>query len=523
MPIFATTYASESFGASDVADDQLYDTSHSTQAMTPSTQIGNKRRRVENALSTLIANLDAGTTSSRLLHIQVTISLVERDYRFIHSEAQADLRRALLELLDSDDPSVQSWTLVALGQLALKESEFRAALQQPSLESTEGDLIDRESQSRRAEADWDRIWAHATRKIAIVPLSRAACHATTCLLASDLARSPRHLSDVRIILSNVEVQGPAFPFDSVCAFLTAAISIARNDAVMYQLGLEDKVLSWLMKWPVVEGSRGKNRMDQQSASDVYRLFCEATRMTPLPLADVKAAEMLPDCAIVERLIEEERTRPLRRLIITAQYPSKPGSTQDRSPQLDAASAIGISDSPSAASSLGALEGRPRAAAAFLTQALDAVVADWTSADRQATSPPERVRKAIDLSVVSLAYMANLQHNGYQNDSACLQSALRLLDLVKTALSTGGYSIPMQRLLWAAFLPLTSDQRAGSAIWPILLDASPQMSGICQSLFPDENLLVQDDNQTQLETQLQRRLWRDASVSRITPTSLRDSD
>lgn len=490
---------------------QLYDTAHSTQALTPTTQAGVKRRRIDNALSTLIANLDSGSTTTRLLHVQVMMLLNERYYRHVHTEAQSEIRRNLSELLDNDDTNVQSWALLALGHLALKEIDLNIDGSTSGFEIDEASLGQQETRQKLAQADWDRVWAHATRKIGIAALSRAASHTANCLLSCGLAKTARHLRDVRTILANIEVQGPSFPFDSVCAFLCTAVSIARNDATMYQQGLEDKVMGWLGKWSVLDGSRGKGRMDQHSAADIYRLLCEMTAVKPLPIIDVESEELLPDCAVVERLLEEAKTRPLRRLILYALYPSK-STPKDGQPDVTAPKRIGALASIEASTGgLGVLEGRPRVATTFLTSSLDAFIRDWVSSDKHAGYSPDRVRKAIDLLVITLAYLGTLQSMGLYTDTGCVQAAIKLLELVGLALTAHGYSLPGQHLMWAGLRPLASIVKPSSTMWPIMLDASIDSSGIRRSLFPPSDQDESSDS-PKPEDELQQRIWRDPSVS-----------
>jgi ataxia telangiectasia mutated family protein len=163
------------------ADSKLYDTTHATQNLTPSTQASAKRRRIDNAISTLVANIDAGSTASRILHVQILTFFIDRYQARLHSEAQRDIRRALIDLLDQEDANLQSWAMIAFSHLAIVGDE-----PSHSSSSTYGlsGLV-----SRREETPWNRLWAHATRKIAIAALSRAACHTATCLLRCGLANS----------------------------------------------------------------------------------------------------------------------------------------------------------------------------------------------------------------------------------------------------------------------------------------------------------------------------------------------
>lgn len=471
--------------------------------MTPTTQPGNKRRRVESTISTLIANLDAGSMASRLLHVQVMTLLCEQHYSDLHLEAQVDIRKNLLELLDSDGVQVQSWTFVALAHLIAADHHYR----ERKRTSNTNDLdVEYGHGTEAMSADWDRVWAHATRKIAIPAVSRAAGHAAECLLACELAQTARHLEDIRTLLVNIEVQGPPMPLDSVCAFLCRAVTLARNDVTMYQQGLDDKVMNWLCKWSPIEGSRGKSRMDPLSAADLYRLLCETTRITPVSMSDVDVAELLPDCSIVERYLREAYDEPLRRLMLHARFPSKRHTSIPQNTDQGSAPVQAMPDPSSG--SMGNLEGRPRVATMFLSKSLETAIRDWSEGSTSSALPAERVRKAIDLVVTSFAYLATLKSSGLHCDSACLQSAVRLLEVIRPALASQAYSLPAQRLIWAGFKPCSSTRSNPAATWPIMLEASVNNSGMRRALFPPDS---QAEAAPDTSDNLQRLIWSDATV------------
>jgi len=359
--------------------------------------------------------------------------------------------------------------------------------------------------ARREETPWNRVWAHATRKIATAALSRAACHTATCLLSCDLANTPKHISDIRTVLANIEIQGPPFPYDSVCAFLCAAVTIARNDATLYQQKLEDRVMGWLMKWSVVDGAKGRARMDQYSAADIYRLVCEVSGISPLYMTDLEAADVLPDCAIVDRMIEEHNTRPLRRLIIHAEFPDKAETT---------ASTITPSTTPSMSMSgtqhsLEGVQGRQGLALSFLTRSIEALSTEWPTAEDTALSPPERVRKALDMVVASSAYLVTLQASGTHVEPTCIQAIIHLIGKIRPSLASSSHTIPGQHLMWTAFKPLSTTSSHRCATWPILLNASPELSGIRKVLFDQ---VGEPEGGSESVDHLQILMWGEPTVS-----------
>jgi ataxia telangiectasia mutated family protein len=431
---------------------------------------------------------------------------IDKYHDQLHSEAQRDLRRALLDLLDEEDPNLQSWALIAFSHLAtIGDEPVATAIH--SANGFAGSQVT--SQTSDVQTPWTRVWAHATRKIATAALSRAACHTATCLLKAGLASTPKHISDIRTVLANIEIQGPPFPYDSICSFLCAAVTIARNDATLYQQKLEDRVLGWLLKWSVVDGAKGKTRIDQYSAADVYRLLCEVSGVTPLAMSDLEAEEVLPDCAIVDRLIEEHDTKPLRRLIIHAEFPSK---TATSSTMADAKAGPAITLVSSAPNSIEGVQGRPGQVITFLTHSIESLSTDWPTAYDTALAPPERVRKALDLLVAASAYLVTLQSSGSHFDPTCIQAIIHLLAKIKPSLASSSHTIPGQHLMWAAFKPLSIVPSHRPAVWPILLNASPELSGIRKVLFGEDanNDKLEGDEESAIE--LQKLTWSEATVS-----------
>jgi ataxia telangiectasia mutated family protein len=400
--------------------------------------------------------------------------------------------------LGEEDANLQSWAMIAFSHLAIVGDE--ASHSSSSTDGLSG-LV-----SRREETPWNRVWAHATRKIATAALSRAACHTATCLLGCGLANTPKHISDIRTVLANIEIQGPPYPYDSVCAFLCAAVTIARNDATLYQQKLEDRVMGWLMKWSVVDGAKGRARMDQYSAADIYRLVCEVSGISPLYMTDLEAADVLPDCAIVDRLIEEHNTRPLRRLITHAEFPDKVEKAPSSTTPIPTQSMI----MGGTQYSLEGVQGRPGLALSFLTRSIEALSTDWPAAEDTALSPPERVRKALDMVVAASAYLVTLQASGIHVEPTCIQAIIHLIGKIRPSLASSSHTIPGQHLMWTAFKPLSTASSRRPATWPILL-ASSELSGIRKVLL-DQGGDGEVEGGSESIDYLQKLLWGEPTVS-----------
>jgi hypothetical protein len=294
--------------------------------------------------------------------------------------------------------------------------------------------------------------------------------------------------------------------------LCSAVIIARNDAALYQQKLEDRVLGWLVKWSVTDGAKGKARMDQYSAADIYRLLCEVSGVSPLAMSDLEADEVLPDCAIVDRLIEEHNTGPLRRLIVNAEYPHKSSDPAPSCAKLPIRGSYQQAIINTPQNGLDGPQGRPGMILSFLARSLEALGADWPLPDDTAVSPPERVRKALDFMIAASAYLVTLQASGTHVEPTCIRSIIHLLAKIRPSLASSSHAIPAQHLMWAAFRPLSTVSPHRPAVWPILLEASPELSGVRKVLFDQTEEGRDSEAGLSDLTQLQKLVWGEPTVS-----------
>jgi ataxia telangiectasia mutated family protein len=220
---------------------------------------GVKRRRLEDTLAAIISQLESGPFNSRLLALQMLVFVIGRSWVSLAEDARASMRRALLEHLDDEHLGIQSWSFVGMAIFARRQT-FQSGSSQSMISGN------------TTTSDWERAWSHSIRKVSQATLCRAACHLADTLLGLSLIDATRAGKDISSVLRHIEIQGPSYPFDSVCAFLTNTIKFARGDVRLYSLNLEDKIVAWWDKWSAVEGSRGKARMDPQTTTDLLKLL-----------------------------------------------------------------------------------------------------------------------------------------------------------------------------------------------------------------------------------------------------------
>ena len=439
-----------------------------TQSRSESPQ--SKRRKVNDVLVSLVSGTGFGPSGSRLHHLQVLVLLIDRQWANIHLEAQIDIRQRLVSMLDEEDTLLQSWAFIALATLAARANQSVAVTL---------DFIPVSPSQRHGseDADMHRVWYHAIRKLPNESVSRAAAHAALSLLSNDKIGATQAVNDIGSLLRNVDIQGPSYPHDSICALLDKALTIARLDVRLYSMNLEDKMISWLAKWNAVEGTRGKGRLDQHVPSDFLPLLDNMCHLKVFPISDQDTIGALPDCAIVDRILEEDRTQPIRRFNLHALI-----SDQAESPVFQQA----ITSHGDLPASTSFLEDRPRRVSDILTGLLQAFCADWPTStnglEARPAIPPDRCRRAIDMIVLTASFQATLQLNGFTPDSTCLQQITKLLDMLKTHLRSTSYDIPSQYMIWSGFEPLIHINGIQAPVWPVLLRPNAE-SGIRQDLLP----------------------------------------
>ncbi len=432
-----------------------------------------KRRKVGDVLATLVLSINEGPHEGRVIGLQVLNAVIHRYWAELHSEAQIAIRQAVVDLLNEDHVAIQSWAFLDLAAIAVTPQESSEDL----IISNGSPASPSQQNARRKteESDWSKVWAHGVRKASITPLSRAACHTAHVLLQSGRIPTASCVQDVSTLLQNVDIQGPPYPFDSVCAFLKSALRLTRSDLRLYAMDLEDKLLSWLAKWDALEGSRGKGRMDPQTPADLLLLLSESCRLPSISMHRSPVLDSLPDCAIVDHVLRQAETRSIRDFILYGRIPDTRRPEDENMP---------LASMPKAGSNrdLYLLEGPPQLATQLLSRNLRDFCVDWGASEQPAASLPERVRRSIDLVVLVLAFQACLELGGIRPDDDCNRMALDLLKRIQPCLAATPYTVSGQNLIWQGFEPLCYTRHRDSEIWPILLRPDIQ-SGVRQDILP----------------------------------------
>lgn len=352
---------------------------------------------------------------------------------------------------------------------------------------------------------------------------RAASHAAHVLLhhSKHLLTPQRILSEIENYAKDLEVQGPTFPYDSVAMFLTLCLKVASQDVRLYRMQIEEQALNWMVDtWRIVDGHGGqgrgtKLRLPAHTIKDVMVLFESICGLSKR--SDVVCRRTLPDCPIVEALLDEKKTAVIRSFLLQAKVPPfRPKSTSSSAPP-------SISASQSRDRDLVQPLGRERRVSSYLLKSLDSLVEEWESyREGQAASTAERARRCLDLTVISLHFEALLQLNGTRSNRRVIQAACRLISLITPVFKEKRWTAEEKMLLLLGLEPLVSvgDDIILDQNWDDILLPPDEGTGVKRKVL---NSMRSDKLRHRMELQsyrsgLQHVIFHSADVSGSTVTS-----
>ncbi|KAG1876416.1 hypothetical protein DFJ58DRAFT_754177 [Suillus subalutaceus] len=430
-----------------------------------------KRAKRENPIVSLIHSIQSTTTSGvRTYHLQVLLFFIDRHWSCLHkhNKLQENVMNTLLQFVSVDDPIIQSWTFLCFAAIAQSDGLLSSrATQSPSVARTA--VVVRDS------AVWDPVWTHAMRRANVPVVCRAACHtAYTLILHSKfLLTSQRVLIEIETLAKDLDLQGPAFPYDSVCMFLAQCLHVASQDVRLYRMQLEEKVLSWLLdNWRIgagqaVKDTSGKSRMPLHTIGDILGLLesiCGTSKRS-----DLLCRTLLPDCAIAELMEEERKTKVIRDFLLDAQLPSF---------RKDAVSAS--CDEPTHSSVNGELtidseivqpRGRERRVTSSLLKAMESLTVEWDMFKETNVHPTaEKLRQSLDAVVTAFAFETLLVWNGMRCNRRVLQSAGRVISLLAPFLTDARWTADERVLILHGLEPLVmnGEERSTNEEWEAML-------------------------------------------------------
>ncbi|EJF64038.1 hypothetical protein DICSQDRAFT_178565 [Dichomitus squalens LYAD-421 SS1] len=483
--------------------EQLYLRSESTYVKVVSSR---KRVKVENPVLSLLQSIRLQATQQvRTHHLQVILFFVDRHWHVLHGQLQHDIVSTLVAFVSFEDAVIQSWTFLCLAAIAHAECASAPQYAVGSLSS-------------KAPAIWDSVWTHAMRRANVPAVSRSACHTAHVLLtySKRLLSSHRVLIEIESFAKDLDVQGPAYPFDSVCDFMVLCLRIANQDVRLYRMQMEEKVLSWLTEsWRI--GSERRTSMPLHTTAHIHALLEGITGSSKR--VRLQCEMMLPHCAIVDAVAEEAQTKVIRDFQLQARLPPyrRRHSRNTESLSLISSTEDDAADKTTSpfgdSTDLTPPRGRERRISAFLLKSLEELA---TTVGPNGTSngfpTAERVRSSLDLAVTALCFEASLLMNGTQSNRRILQAACKLLGSVVPLLTDSKWKAEERRLILHALDPLTrADNDAEDAEWVTLVPPGERTGIRTQVLRKLLSTATTSESITAHQRDLQRFVFRSADV------------
>ncbi|CCL98610.1 uncharacterized protein FIBRA_00612 [Fibroporia radiculosa] len=439
-----------------------------------------KRPKLENPITSLLEAIRLKLTSHiRTYHLQVLLFVIHRHWAILHQGLRQEVVSVLLQFVSFEDGIVQSWVFLCLAAIAHADV---TCPRNPSSNCVSPSLP-------FSTTTWDNVWAHSMRRTNVPAVSRAACHTAYVLLchAETLLTSHRVLAEIETFAKDLDVQGPAFPCDSVCSFLVLSLRVASQDVRLYRMQLEEKALTWLIdSWRVQPVKR--LRMPLHTPGDILMLLegiCSLSRRSGLIYA-----MQLPECSVVEALVEHHQTAVIRDFFLHSRLPPLRKGTPTNDSHLPQATAIDSGAGTLAGSSdtqdLMLPRGRERRISAFLMKNMEELISGGDSHKETSGSvTAEKVRSSLDISLLALSFEATLISNGIRSNRRTIQAACRLIEATVPLISAKRWTLEERTLILAGLEPLVLvDSRHGDVTTWETLVLPDESSGVRQRVLRD---------------------------------------
>lgn len=423
-------------------DIQLHTLSESFHSRPPTlAKHGGKRARLESPVVSMLHAIQLKSSPAvRSYHLQILLFFIDRHWTALHDSLQQSILSLLPQLVSSEDALIQSWAFLCLAAIAESQVSSEAVHTSQSTIAT--------------PQTWDPIWTHAIRRADVPTVSRSACHLAYILLshAKRLLTSQRLLLEIEAFAKDMDVQGPPYPYDSVCAFVALCLQVANQDMRLYRMHVEDKVLSWLADCYGLHAARdsrgtpgtGKSRPSRPLASDVTFVLasaCSFQRRTSLP-----CRMLLPESVIVNAVKEDHQTFVIRDFLLHARLPAFiPLSTES----ISSTSPSSVLTTAATGRDLVSPGSRERKISSILLKALE----DTEAMDRKSPPSAERARSIVDFSIVALSFEGLLILNGALPNQRVLHAACKTAGNVVQLFTNNKWTLEEKALVLLGFDPL----------------------------------------------------------------------
>ncbi|KAK0501309.1 hypothetical protein EDD18DRAFT_731100 [Armillaria luteobubalina] len=409
-----------------------------------------KRSRLSQDEHDPMSNILADVESNNVVAFQRLLFIIDYHWSVLHGDLQKRLILGLLGALQVDNSAIQSWAFLCIAAIA------HADRLESQLPSSGGSSPDRTLICDQLV--WETIWTNAMRRATTSGVCRAACHAARALLLHVESHThkfnhpplhaPQILADIETLTKDLEVQGPNYPYDSVCLFLSRCLGIASQDIRLYRMQLEDKVLTWLIGcWKlgrIVDGD-----IPSYMAKDLIHLLetiCGFSKRT-----DVVCRALLPVSELVQVVEQEKRTQVIRDFLLDAKLPQFVPSNQGTQ-----AIPSHLSKHLPQDTSLLPMGHRQRRMSKFMLELLERIHQKW-KARTEAKQPHSAtgVRLCLDFAVIALCFQCSLVHNGMKLDILTVKEAGKVIALLLPLLRETPWTTAEKAVVIQALEPLIS--------------------------------------------------------------------
>jgi len=417
---------------------QLHTLSESFHTLPPTlAKHKGKRAKFESPVVSMLHAVQLKSSPAvRSYHLQILLFFIDRHWTVLHDSLQKSILSHLLQLVPCDDAVIQSWAFLCLAAIA--ESQVSSEVV-PTIATPQ---------------TWDPIWTHAIRRADVPTVSRSACHVAYILLlyAKRLLTSQRVLLEIEAFAKDMDVQGPPYPYDSVCAFVALCLQVANQDMRLYRMRVEDKVLSWLADCYSLHAARdlratpgsGKSRLSRPLASDVTLVLtsaCGFQKRTSLP-----CRMLLPESVTVSAVKEDHQTLVIRDFLLRARLPAFIPSSSESLSSIPPSSVLTTAATGSDLVSPGP---RERKVSSILLKVLE----DTETIDSKSIPSAERARSIVDFSVIALSFEGLLILNGALPNQRVLHAACKTAASVAQLFSNNKWTLEEKALVLLGFDPL----------------------------------------------------------------------
>ncbi|SGZ26417.1 BQ5605_C024g09910 [Microbotryum silenes-dioicae] len=467
-----------------------------------------KRRRVEEPLSCLIDSLEDVREPSAALafRAQLAMFFIEKHPGLLNACTHRRMVTALGSLVSHKDSDVRTWAILALAAAAAIDAPIE---QMPAHASP----VKRKS---AAPTLWDSVWSLAIRTLSSADVGRCSAHLCNTLLAYDRVARMLVSTTLESFTKDLDVIGPRFPSDAVCAFLRWCLALSTTDTRLYRLRLPERVLTWLVTaWKPFEGfSRGHTfgqsrlRSDPFSLSALVSLIARLCDIGEFPSLDSEV--VIPDCAIASMVIDHCETAVIRDFIGAKVAISTEESTKRRVqiPSDVSASCDGgvVLDVQELRTERRISSWLQKSMAHIQTETEQGSSQFWDSMDF------DLARRYLDFATFALNVESLFSlSKSIAPNRAAVRSSTRILEHLAPSLGNAKWRPHERSLLLTAldglFIPL---DEVPSIEYRVLLDPGPA-SGIASHLTPSRSAESLDIDFTSFDFRFLRHMWSNEMV------------